>query len=227
MCHLIFFFHIFMRPWKKLFFFVLTNNLSFRRGLTDNFSLRRPLTDNLPLRRGLTDNLSVRRGLTHNLWVRSPLTDNLSVRRPLTDNLSFRRPLTNNLSIRRGLTDNLSVKSPLTDNLSSRRGLTDNLSGRRPLTDNLSLRRPYRKEHIIVGLLMSKKLKREWQGERKISNEQKRGGIHVVENVLQSTRLVNIYMVFHCLLFAEMDKLKKILTQSMPHCWVWISEKEG
>ena len=132
-----------MRPWKKLFFFVLTDNLSVRRGLTDN------------------------------LWVRSPLTDNLSVRRPLTDNLSIRRGLTDNLSARRCLTDNLPVRRGLTDNLPVRRGLTDNLSVRRALTGNLSVRRPYRKEHILVGLLISKKLKREWQGGRKISNELK------------------------------------------------------
>ena len=97
----------------------------------------------------------------------------MSVRRPLTDNLSIRRGLTDNLSARRCLTDNLPVRRGLTDNLPVRRGLTDNLSVRKALTGNLSVRRPYRKEHILVGLLISKKLKREWQGGRKISNELK------------------------------------------------------
>ena len=65
-----FFLHILISPWKKNFFFVLTSNLSVRRGLTDNLSVRR----------GLSDSLSVRRGLTENLSVRSHLTDNLSVK---------------------------------------------------------------------------------------------------------------------------------------------------
>ena len=78
-----FFPHKLIRPWKKLFYFVLTGNLSVKRGLIDNLSVRRGLTGNLSVRRGLINNFSVRRGLTDNLSVRRRLTDNLSVRRGL------------------------------------------------------------------------------------------------------------------------------------------------
>ena len=47
--------HILIRPWKKNFYFALTDNLSDRRGLTDNFSVGSGLTDNLSVRRPLTD----------------------------------------------------------------------------------------------------------------------------------------------------------------------------
>ena len=115
------FFHSYINEtMKKIFLFVLTDNLSVRRRLTDNLLVRRLLTDNFSVRTLLTDNLSVRRGLTDNLSVTRLSTDNSLVRRVLTGSLSVKRLLTDNLSVRRYLTDNLSVRRLLTDNLSVR-----------------------------------------------------------------------------------------------------------
>ena len=58
MCHSIFFHSYINKTMKKVFYLVLTDNLSVRRGLTDNLSVRSPLTDKLSIRRGLTDSLS-------------------------------------------------------------------------------------------------------------------------------------------------------------------------
>ena len=67
MCHSIFFHSYINKTMKKVFYLVLTDNLSVRRDLTDNLSVRKGLTDNVSVRSGLTDNLSIRRGLTDSL----------------------------------------------------------------------------------------------------------------------------------------------------------------
>ena len=67
MCHLIFFPSCINKTLNKVFYFLLTDNLSLRRPLADNLSARGGLPDNLSVGRGLSDNLSVRRGLTDNL----------------------------------------------------------------------------------------------------------------------------------------------------------------
>ena len=38
------------------------------------------------------------------------------------------------------------------------------------------------------------------------------------EKVLKSTRLLKIHIFVYCILLVEMVQLKKILTQSTPHC---------
>ena len=86
-----------------------------------------------------------------------------------------------------------------------------------------TLSRKHTRRHILLGSLKAKKIKggmTEWEKIIKTSSQRKRksGCMHVAEKVLKSATLLKIHIFVYCILLVEMVQLKKILTQSTPHC---------